>query len=99
MRAPARVREPARLVQLVERELRAIVARIEALGAEIDRVGAIGDGGPRGVERAGGRKELGNRARRHEYGKVTASLPRFPRRIRRPTGLSAHLRRRRGAGA
>ena len=51
---PARVREPTCLIQLVERELRAIVARIESLGAQINRVGAIGDRGPRGVERAGG---------------------------------------------
>ena len=50
----ARVREAARLVELLERELRAIVARIEPLGAQIDGVGAIGDRGPRGIERAGG---------------------------------------------
>jgi hypothetical protein len=48
------VRVAARLIQLGEGELRAIVARVESLGAQLDRVGAIGDRGPRGVERAGG---------------------------------------------
>ena len=42
--APAAlVREAARLAELVEGELRAFVARVEALGAQIDGVGAVGD--------------------------------------------------------
>ena len=62
--AAALVREAAGLAELVERELRALVARVEALGAEVDGVGAVGDGGANGVERAGGREELGDVARR-----------------------------------
>ena len=56
----ARVRERARLLELVERELRAFVARVEPLGAEVDGVGAVGDGGADGVERAGRGEELGD---------------------------------------
>ena len=60
MRAPARVREAARLAELVEGELGAFVAGVEALGAQVDGVGAVGDGGAHGVERAGGGEQLGN---------------------------------------
>ena len=58
----ARRRERARLLQLVEGELRAVVARVEALGAEVHGVGAVGDGGPDGVERAGGGEQFGGAA-------------------------------------
>ena len=60
MRRAALVGEAAGLAELVERELRAFVARVEALGAEVDGVGAVGEGGAHGVERAGGREELGD---------------------------------------
>ena len=43
MRASARVRERHASLELVERELRALVAGVEALGAEIDGVGAVRD--------------------------------------------------------
>ncbi len=45
-----RRRERARALQLIERELRALVACIEALGPEVDRVGAVRHGGPDGIE-------------------------------------------------
>ena len=93
----ARVREAARLVELLEGELRAIVARIESLGAEVDGVGAVGDCCPCGIERAGGREELGDGARRHLNAKASALLPRIPRRARRPRDPSRRLRPRRGA--
>ena len=48
----ARMREPARSLELVQAELRSFVARIEALGAEVHRVGAIGDGSAHRVERS-----------------------------------------------
>ena len=56
MRAPRACARRQASIQLVERELRAIVARVEPLGAQIDRVGAIRDRGPHGVERAGRRE-------------------------------------------
>ena len=54
----ARRARAARSLELVERELRALVARVESLGAEIDGVGAVRDGGAHGVERAGRGEEL-----------------------------------------
>ena len=58
--AAALVRDAARLAELVEGELRALVARVEARRAQVDRVGAVRDGGADGVERAGGCEELGD---------------------------------------
>ena len=51
----AAVRDATRISELVECELGAFVARVEALGPEINGVGTIRDGGANGVERAGGR--------------------------------------------
>ena len=56
------VGQEAGLLQLVHGELRAVVAGIEALGAEIDGVGAVGEGGPGSVEGARGGKQLWNGA-------------------------------------
>ena len=50
----ARVREAAGVPEVVERQLRPVVARIEPFDAEIDRIGTIRDGGPDCVERPGG---------------------------------------------
>ena len=61
----ALVRDAAGLAELVERELRAFVARVEPRGAEVDGVGAVGDGGANGVERAGGSEQLGDGSRGH----------------------------------
>ena len=61
----ALVREAARLADLVERELRALVAGVEALRAEIDGVGAVRQRRAHGVERTGGREELGDGEARH----------------------------------
>jgi hypothetical protein len=54
----AGVREPARSLQLIERELRPLVAGIVSLRAEVYRVCAVGDCGPHGIERARGRKKF-----------------------------------------
>ncbi len=56
----ARVGGAAGDVEFVERELRPLVTRIEALGAEVDGVGPVGHGRPHGIERAGGRQEFGH---------------------------------------
>ncbi len=56
----AGMRQKAGLFQLVHGELRAVVAGVEALGAEIDGVGPVGEGGTGGVEGAGGGKQLWN---------------------------------------
>jgi hypothetical protein len=50
--------QPACGFQLIERELSTLVARIEALGAEVNGVGAVGDGGSYSIEGARGRKQL-----------------------------------------
>ena len=50
----AAVGDGAGLFEFGERELRAVVARIELLDAQIDGVGAVRDGGADGVEGAGG---------------------------------------------
>src|SRR5512147_1515031 len=55
---PARMREPARNLELVEGELRSFVTRIETLSAEVHGVRAIGDGRTHRVERSRRRKEL-----------------------------------------
>ena len=55
----AAVRDRARLLELGERELRALVARVELLDAQIHGVGAVRDGGADGVEGAGGAEEFG----------------------------------------
>ncbi len=49
MRTPARARA-ARALELVERELRALVARVEPLGAEVHGVRTVRDSGADGVE-------------------------------------------------
>ena len=64
--AAALVRDATRFAELLERELRAFVARVEAGCAHVDRVGAIGDGGADGVERTGGGEELGDAAVCHK---------------------------------
>ena len=64
--ASALVREPAGFPNLSERELRALVAGVEAIGPQIDGVGPVGERGPNGVERAGGGEELGGGEARHK---------------------------------
>src|SRR4029077_6327382 len=53
-----RVREAAGRLEILEGELRVVVARVEFLDAEIDRIGAVGDGRPNGVETPGGGEQL-----------------------------------------
>lgn len=48
----SRVREPARDFQLIERELRALVAGIVSLRAEVNGISPVGDGGSHSIERA-----------------------------------------------
>ena len=91
MRAPPLVRDAARLLELVERELRALVARVELLDAQVHGVGAVGDGGADGVEGAGGAQEF--RAghcmeRYHDTIRMTRRRATPARgRVRRTTGL------------
>ena len=54
-----------RVPELIERELRSFVARVEALRAEIARVRAVRQRRAHGVERAGRRKKLGDGEARH----------------------------------
>jgi hypothetical protein len=68
---PARVRQQARLLQLVEGELGPLVTGVEAGGAQIDGVGPVGHGGANGIQGAGGREKLGDRAVRHKTLKIT----------------------------
>jgi hypothetical protein len=56
-RAPG-VRDGARLLELVERELGAVVPRVELRRPEVDRVGAVGHGGADRLERAGRGEEF-----------------------------------------
>lgn len=60
-----RVGQEAGLLQLVHGELGAVIPGVEALGAQVDGVGPIGDGGTRGIEGAGGGEELGDGALWH----------------------------------
>ena len=53
--------------QLIQGELRALVARVEARGAQVHGVGAVGEGGADGVEGAGGGEELGRGAGLHKH--------------------------------
>jgi hypothetical protein len=50
--------DATRLGQLLQRELRPLVAGVEALGAQVDGVGAVGDGCTNGVERTSRGKQL-----------------------------------------
>ena len=52
------VRDLAGPPDVVEGELRAVVARVEALGPEVDGIRAVGDGRAHGLEAAGGGEEL-----------------------------------------
>ena len=54
----ARMGDGTGLRQLVERELRAFVAGVVHRRAEVDGVGAVGDGGAHGVEGAGGGEQF-----------------------------------------
>jgi hypothetical protein len=65
--AAALVREPARFADLRQGQLRAFVTRIEAIGAQIHRIRAIGERGTNGVERARGGKQLRGGEARHEH--------------------------------
>src|SRR6185369_11408516 len=49
----------ARSLQLIECKLRALIAGVEALGAEVDRVGAVRHRRPDGIERAGRGEQFG----------------------------------------
>lgn len=55
------MRDAARFAKLLERELRAVVAGVEARRAHVDGVGAIGDGGADGVQGTSGGEQLGDR--------------------------------------
>jgi hypothetical protein len=59
------VSEAAGYTELVERELRAFIARVESLGSQVDGIGAIGDRSADRVEGAGGRKKFRNGVLRH----------------------------------
>jgi hypothetical protein len=50
----ARMCDPARLGELVERELGTLVTGVEPLRTEVHGVGTVGDCGANGIERAGG---------------------------------------------
>jgi hypothetical protein len=52
------MRHTTRRVEVVERELGAVIARIEAARAQVDGVRPVGDGCPHGVERPGGGQEF-----------------------------------------
>ena len=52
------MREAAGLPELGQGDLGAVVAGVEPLGPQVDGVGAVGDGGADGIERAGGGKEF-----------------------------------------
>jgi len=67
---PVRVRQAAGLLQVIQGQLRPLVAGIELLNAEVDRIGAVAERGTNGVEAPGGSEELRDGAR-HE-GKVAA---------------------------
>ena len=56
----ARVRQAAGLLQVLEAQLCVVIARVEFLDAQVDRIGAVRDGRPNGVEAPGGGKELGH---------------------------------------
>jgi hypothetical protein len=64
--AAALVRQPTGLTDLIQRELRPFVARVEPLGAQIHGVGTVGERGTNGVEGAGGSEELGHGKARHK---------------------------------
>ena len=81
-----RPRHRARLVELVERELGALVARVEAFDAHVDGIRAVGDGGANGVEGTGGSEEFGNLQRMKVLSADCSTLV-------------LELRRRAGAGA
>jgi hypothetical protein len=53
------VGDEAGLFELVERELRALIAGVELLDTEVNGVGSVRDGGADGVEGAGWGEELG----------------------------------------
>ena len=82
---PALVGHKARLLEFVERELGAFIPRVEVRGTTIDGVGAVGDGRPHGIERAGGGEEFGDRAWEGAG---------HPRNLTEPCALRARRRRR-----
>ena len=47
------------LLELVQRELSALIAGVELLDTQVDGVGSVRDGGADGVEGAGGGEEFG----------------------------------------
>ena len=55
----AQVREPAGIGERLEGEVLGASARVELVDAEVDRVGAVGDGGPERVGAARGREQFG----------------------------------------
>jgi hypothetical protein len=65
MRRLTLVRQAARLGDLVEGELSALVARVEPLGAQVHGVRAVRQRRAHGVERAGRREKLGDGEARH----------------------------------
>ena len=61
----ALVGEPAGLSHLIQRELRSLVARVVPLGAEVHRIGAVGERGANGIQRSGRSQQLGYGKARH----------------------------------
>ena len=61
------MREPASLTNLGERELCAFVAGVEAVGAEIDGIGAVGERGANRIERSSGGQQFGNASTHHHF--------------------------------
>jgi hypothetical protein len=55
------VGESTSLVEIVEGQLGVVVAGVELLDAEVDRVGPVGEGGTDGVKATCGGEQLGDR--------------------------------------
>src|SRR6266566_2112506 len=56
--SPVRVRQAARLLQVIQGQLRPLVPGIEPVHAEVDRIGAVAERGTNGVEAPGGSEEF-----------------------------------------
>ena len=88
---PTRMSDRTGLLQLIERELRALVAGVVHGRAEIDGIGAIGDGCAHRVERAGGSEEFRDASDGHPEESSRRSKGRRIRAwIRRPLSVPRH---------
>src|SRR5690348_8132069 len=56
------MRQEAGLLEVIQSQLRAFVPGIELFHAEVDRVGAVAEGGTNGVETPGGGEQFGDGA-------------------------------------